>query len=448
MIGVRVEIRMAEVYNEPMPTPTRSILLFLFLSVPLSASEEIWTPQRVPTSEAVPFVLYYQQFLRTNPFEIEAQPRTPEAVAKNRLHHQKSAELYAAMAEVAKRLAQSRNLLPVAPASIEKKDTERIRGSWNLYPNVPINATDLRQEALYMRFRALSHETSLDPKKIDAMHDFVVELEKAPELLKLFQTLKRNICSRALSYAHRPLKEHTEKPDTTALPDELDIAKKLAIAVQWFVPFVQKYPTEENLKLVDPFLETIDLFRSCYPHSRHLPEFVEPFRGALTNIQRQRVEPLIREHAVMYEGILRRQELLGKPMPIWGADLSGNRFDEKTLAGKVVLLDFWATWCGPCIAEFPHLRLLYHKYKDKGFETVSYSVDADQEKLQDYLARNPLPWITLSQNTTQRAGLPSLSHYYGAKALPVVLLRDRSGNTLLLDARGQKLDEVLEKLFE
>jgi hypothetical protein len=68
--------------------------------------------------------------------------------------------------------------------------------------------------------------------------------------------------------------------------------------------------------------------------------------------------------------------------------------------------------------------------------------------LHDFLARNPLPWITLSQHRTLQAGLPSLSSYYGAKTLPVVLLRDRSGKTVLIDARGQKLDEMLETLFE
>jgi len=470
-----------------MLTLSRSIVLLLFLLLSLSdslsasapptsappTSDDIWTPPNIPTTGAIPFVFYYQQFLRANPFAIDSQPRTPEDRAENRRRHQRAAELYTAMAEIANTLAQSDDLLPAAPAGIEKRETERIRGSWNLYPNVPVNAADLRQESLYMRFRALSHETSLDPNKIGEMRDFVADLEVAglevagleaaalggePDLSKLFQSLKRTVCSRALSFAHRPLRNHLDNPDTAALPDEETIANRLSLAVQWFVPFVQKYPTEDNLKLVDSFLDTIALFRSCYPDSEQLPGLIEPFRSAFADIrsaaprsadtQGQQVEPLIREYAALYEGILRRWELLGKPMPIWGADMSGNRFDERTLDGKVVLLDFWATWCGPCLAKLPHLRLLYQRYKDRGFEIVSYSVDADQERLLDYLARNPLPWITLSQNTTLQAGLPSLSSYYGAKSLPVVLLRDRSGKAVLLDARGEKLEEMLEALLE
>ena len=442
-------------------TASRPILLVIFLSVSLSASDnEVWAPKNIPTTGVMPFVLNYQQFLRENPFAIDLQPRTPEDVAENRRRHRQAADRYAAMAEIALRFAESGNLSPAAPADIEKKETERIRGSWNLYPNVPINAADLRQEALYMRFRALSHETSLDPNKINAMHDFVAGLENEPDLLKLFLTLKRNVCSRALSFAHNPLKKHIDKPDTVALPVEAEIGVTISVAVQWFVPFLQRYPNEDNMKLVDSFLDTIELFRSCYPNSKQTPEFVEPFRNALNHILNHFLldqpnppfEPRVREtgieYATMYLGILRRWELLGKPMPIWGADLSGNQLDEKTLEGKVVLLDFLATWCGPCIAEFPHLKLLYQKYKDKGFEIVSCSVDDDQERLRDYLERNPLPWIVLSTSATQQTGLLSLSHYYGAKSLPVVVLRDQSGNALLLDAHGTKLDEVLERLFE
>ena len=425
-----------------------------------SASDEVWTPQSVPTSGPIPFILYYQQLLRVAPFAIDMQPRTPEDEAENRHRHQRAAQLYSVMAEVANRLAQSGDLPPTAPADIEKKETERVKGSWNLYPHVPINAADMRQESLYMRYRALSHETSLDPNKIGTMHDFVAGLEEERDLTKLFQTLKRNVCSRALSFAHNPLKKHKDKPEINTLPDEENTGKKLSLAVQWFVPFLQKYPNEDNLKLVDSFFDTIDLYRSCYPDSNRTTEFVEPFRNTLSNILNHflldqpnppfdpQMRETVMEYAIIYLGILRRQELLGKPMPICGADLSGNRLNEKTLDGKVVLLDFWATWCGPCIAEFPHLKLLYQKYKDKGFEIISYSVDEDQEKLRDYLAHNPLPWIVLSKESTQQAGLPLLSHYYGAKSLPVVLLRDRSGNALLLDARGQKLDEALEKLFE
>jgi thiol-disulfide isomerase/thioredoxin len=430
-----------------MPSIFRPILLFSFLTVSLLASDENWTPERVPTTEAMPFVMYYQQFLRANPFAIEGNPRTPEQRAENRRRHQRAAELYAAMSEAALQLAQSDALLPSAPVGIKKERTQLIGGTRNLYQNVPINAADLRQEALFMRYRALSHETSLDANKINALHDFVASLEEGTKLQPLFQDLKRTVCLRALSSVRNPINNHIARPQTPK-PSESELGKNFVLAAQWFAPFAQKYPNEDNMKLADSFLDTIELFRTHYPDSEHLPKVVEQFRSVFIDIQSQQVEPLIKEYAEVYEGILRRHELLGKPMPIWGADLSGKPFDEKTLEGKVVLLDFWATWCGPCIAEFPHLKLLYQKYKDKGFEIISYNVDSEREKLDAYLTRNPLPWIILSKESTEQAGLPALSRHYGAKSLPVVLLRDRTGKTILLDARGQKLDDALEALFE
>ena len=425
----------------------RTIVLFLLLSIPLSASDDVWIPEKIPTTGAVPFGLYYQQFLRANPFAIEANPKNMEEEAENSRRHRRAADLYAAMSEAAAQLAQSDDLLPAAPTNIEKEKSKRITGSWNLYQGVPINAADLHQESLYMRYRAWSHETSLDPGSINALHDFVVSLEKDADLQPLFQELKRAVCSRALSLVIKPLNLHAEEPEDP-LPDESELSQKLSLATAWFAPFVQKYPNDNNMELVEPFLDTIELFCFYYPESKLPPEVSKTFRGVFADIQNRQIEPLIREYAEVYEGVLRRRSLLDKPMPIWGSDLSGKMIDEKSLVGKVVLLDFWATWCGSCVAEFPHLKVLYQKYKNKGFEIVSYNVDSDQEKLHSFLGRNPLPWIILSKEATERGGLPTLSRYYGAKSLPVVLLRDRTGKAVLLDARGHKLDDVLEKLLE
>ena len=429
-----------------------SLFLYFFLSVSLLASDAVWTPDRVPTTGAVPLVFYYRQFLQANPFAITADPKTSEDKAENRRRHQRSAELYTALAEAAKKAALSPELLSDAPANIEKKKTDRIPGTWNLYPGVPINAADLYQESRYMYYRALSHETALEPKRLQAMCDFVAGLEGNADIQPLYQDLKRRVCVRALSFVRTPIREHLDKPDKP-LPDERELGEKLAVAVQWFVPFIKKYPDEENLKLVDSFLGAIELYRQVYPDDRTSAESyttsaIEQFQNVFTQILLQEVEPLVREYVEIYEGILRRWELLGKPMPIWGADLSGRPLEVQALEGKVVLLDFWATWCGPCIAEFPHLKLLYQKYKDKGLEIVGYSVDADEERLSAYLERNPLPWIMLSKESTERSGLVPLSRYYGVKAVPVVLLRDRSGKTIMLDARGEKLDNMLETLFE
>src|SRR5205085_2372918 len=74
--------------------------------------------------------------------------------------------------------------------------------------------------------------------------------------------------------------------------------------------------------------------------------------------------------------------------------LDGRAIELMALRGKVVLLDFWATWCTPCIAELPKLKEVYARYHDRGFELIGISLDRaeDRQKLVDFIARENLSW--------------------------------------------------------
>ena len=95
------------------------------------------------------------------------------------------------------------------------------------------------------------------------------------------------------------------------------------------------------------------------------------------------------------QGMYRRLTLLGKPMEISGTLLDGKPVDWESYRGKVVLVDFWATWCGPCRAEIPNVLEMYEAYHDKGFDVLGISLDATPEAAKKYVEENKLPWSSI-----------------------------------------------------
>jgi thiol-disulfide isomerase/thioredoxin len=157
----------------------------------------------------------------------------------------------------------------------------------------------------------------------------------------------------------------------------------------------------------------------------------------------------VREMAKSFEGTLRRLSLPGKPMQITGTLLkNGKPFDQKSLAGKVVLVDFWATWCGPCVAEIPNVLEQYEKYHDRGFEVVGVSLDEDREALEKFVTEQKIPWPILYEKPGGEGWSHPLAQFYGISGIPTVVLIGRDGNVITLDARGEKLGERLAELFK
>jgi thiol-disulfide isomerase/thioredoxin len=110
--------------------------------------------------------------------------------------------------------------------------------------------------------------------------------------------------------------------------------------------------------------------------------------------------------------------------------------------GKVVLIDFWATWCGPCRAEFPNVKKTYQDYHDKGFDIVGISLDQDKGKLADYMKENGVTW---QQYFDGKGWENKLAAKYGIRSIPATILVDADGKILGRDLRGDELPAAIAK---
>ncbi|MDR2674636.1 MAG: TlpA family protein disulfide reductase [Opitutaceae bacterium] len=122
-------------------------------------------------------------------------------------------------------------------------------------------------------------------------------------------------------------------------------------------------------------------------------------------------------------------------------DTGGNALSPGNYKGKVVLIDFWATWCEPCVAEIPHVQAAYQKYHDKGFEVIGISLDQDAATLVKYVTGKKMPWPQHWDDGGE------LAMRYGVMRFPTTFLLDGEGKIVATDLRGPDLEKHLEKLL-
>ncbi len=125
-------------------------------------------------------------------------------------------------------------------------------------------------------------------------------------------------------------------------------------------------------------------------------------------------------------------------------DLNGQRVNLSDYQGKIVLLDFWASWCGPCRMDNPRLLKMYQDYHDKGFEILGVALDTRKEHLEKAVRQDQLPWTNVSDylGDKNRAAL-----IYGITGIPDNFLIDQNGKIIAKSIRGDILAAKLKELF-
>ncbi len=122
----------------------------------------------------------------------------------------------------------------------------------------------------------------------------------------------------------------------------------------------------------------------------------------------------------------------------------GKKISPADLKGKVVVLDFWASWCGPCRAEIPNMKEIYEEYKGKGVEFLSVSIDADQKAWETALKKEAMPWL---QGHVKDAG-KEVMDLYQFNGIPFIIVLDKDGKIYRKHVRGKVIRTAVQDCLD
>lgn len=213
--------------------------------------------------------------------------------------------------------------------------------------------------------------------------------------------------------------------------------------------FERRYPTDARrweARLFRLQLQMLmeQLFEAPTDYAAILTQ-LEPFADsdAPDRIKRE-ARQLKRQTEQAQQRAARLKQLQAAPLELKFVAVDGREVDLEKLRGRVVLVDFWATWCGPCVAEAPKLVDTYQKYRDRGFEIVGVSLDSNKDRLLAFSQRAGFTW---PQYFDGQGWDNKVSRQFGITSIPTMWLVDKRGYLRHANARAANLARSIEKLL-
>lgn len=189
-----------------------------------------------------------------------------------------------------------------------------------------------------------------------------------------------------------------------------------------------------------------------------LQEIVQPYiQAAVVSDQRDKAKAFLTKVKGDFSGVPQAGQILqildqwgselylpgvGDKMEIAFTDLEGNEVDTTKMTDKVILVDFWATWCGPCVAEMPNVIAAYNELHEEGFEVIGISLDEEKSAVEKFVSDNNMPW---PQYFDGKGWGNELAQKYGISGIPATFLIGKDGTIVASNLRGPALEEAVKK---
>jgi len=262
------------------------------------------------------------------------------------------------------------------------------------------------------------------------------------------------VCAFALAFSSLPVSAADAKAEMTALRQKiitkLQTGKKaesdFADELKEFDSILAEHSTEKSDDVANVLFMKASLYLELFDNDEKATEIFKDLKAKFPDSgPGKRVDGVLASIEQGKEAKkIQRSLTVGVQFPEFGPkmDLDGKPLSVSNYKGKIVMIDFWATWCPPCRGEIPYVVKTYQKYHAKGFEVIGISLDQDKAALTKFIKEQQMPW---PQYFDGKGGQNEVSAKYGVTSIPTSYLLDREGKIIASELRGEELEAAVAK---